>query len=193
NAALIKTFVTTPLQAQVAKHHGLKVIDTLTGFKWIGAKLGFYERKLTQALKAEARDIAYADLSQDERRELLLKHSTFYVFGGEESYGYLASDKVRDKDANAAVLMFCEVAAYLKAKGVTFTKYLDEMYLRYGYYLESLVNIYYEGASGSQKIKRILDDYRENPPTHIGEFHVTKFTDFAAEEIRDEDGHVIPQ
>ncbi len=193
-AALIKTFVTTPLQAAIAEKNGLKIIDTLTGFKWIGEKLGIYERELKEALMKESGlALDYDACTPEARRELLLKHSTYYVFGGEESYGYLASDRVRDKDANAAILMFAEVAAWLKDAGRTFIDYLDEIYLRYGYYLESLVNIYYEGAAGSEKIRRILESYRESPPATLAGFAVTDFKDFGKETFEDADGKEIPK
>lgn len=188
-AVLIKTFVTTELQAAIARAAGLKVINTLTGFKFIGAKLKFYEE---QMLKATGDTRPYDTIPLDERRKALLEHSTFYVFGGEESYGYLASDRVRDKDANAAVLMFAELAAYLQQQGKTFTTYLDEIYLQHGYFQEGLINIVYEGASGAQKIKNILDSYRSDAPKQIGEYNVISFTDFGTQEIKDADGHIIP-
>lgn len=194
NAVLIKTFVTTPMQAAIAEQHGLKLINTLTGFKWIGEKLGIYQSELEQGMRDEegvALDYDATDLST--RVELLQEYSTFYVFGGEESYGYLASDRVRDKDGNAAVIMFCELVAYLKKQGLTVTEYLDSLYLKYGYYLESLLNIYYEGAAGSAKIKNIISSYRENPPTEIGGIAVSKFIDFGKDSIQDADGKTIPQ
>ena len=122
------------------------------------------------------------------RADLLMDYSTYFVVGGEESYGYLATDKVRDKDANAAVIMFCELAAYLKANEMTFTEYLDALYLQHGYYEEKQINIYYEGAAGSQKIKNILDSYRSATPTAFGDVESSKFTDFGSEEIIDGDG-----
>lgn len=193
-AALIKTFVTTPLQAAIARQHGLKVIDTLTGFKWIGMKLARYEAELQEKLLREQGIVLNYDACTPEaRRRLLLEHSTFYVFGGEESYGYLASDVVRDKDANAAALMFAEVGAWLASQKRSFPDFLDEIYLRYGYYLEGLVNIYYEGAAGSSKIARILASYRENTPERIGDFGVTRFQDFGREDIEDADGEAIPK
>lgn len=194
NVALIKTFVTTPLQASIARKNGLKVIDTLTGFKWIGEKLGIYEKELKAALEAESGlVIDYDACSLALRRELLIKHSTFYVFGGEESYGYMASDLVRDKDANAAVLMFAEMAAYLMSCNKSILEYLDEVYLRYGYYLEELINIYYEGASGASKITNILESYRKDPPQKIGEVGVVSFKDFGVQELHDADGKRIPE
>ena len=193
-AALIKTLVTTPLQAAIAETNGLKIVETLTGFKWIGEKLRVYEEELKTAM-AEASDepFDYASTPPDERRELLLKHSTYYVFGGEESYGYLASDLVRDKDANAAVLMFTEVAAWLKKSKRTFMDYLDEIYLRYGYYLEDLINIYYQGAAGAANIRRILESYRADPPQELGGCQVVAFKDFGVDTFYDADGAEIPK
>src|SRR5690606_22066794 len=100
---------------------------------------------------------------------LLQKHSTFYVFGTEESYGYLPNDYLRDKDGNSACLMFAEVCSALRDRGVTAGEFLDEIYLKYGFYLEGVINLYYEGASGNAKIKRILETYRANPPTAFGD------------------------
>ncbi|MGC9451778.1 MAG: phospho-sugar mutase [Oceanipulchritudo sp.] len=194
NAALIKTFVTTPLQAAVARKHGLKVIDTLTGFKWIGEKLKIYEEALMERLREEGIEAGeYDSIPLAQRREWLLKYSTFYVFGGEESYGYLASDLLRDKDANAAVLMFAEMAASLQAAGKSILQYLDEVYLRYGYYLEDVTNIYHEGASGAAKIAAILESYRKHPPAEIAGFKVTGWKDFGTQTIQDADGKEIPK
>ena len=194
HAALIKTFVTTPLQAAIARKNGLKVIDTLTGFKWIGEKLLHYEQGLIEKVVAEkGRVFDYDNAPLDERRKLLLEHSTYYVFGGEESYGYMASDLVRDKDANAAVLMFAEMAATLQAAGKTILEYLDEVYLRYGYYLEDVINIYYEGASGASRIANILKSYRNNPPSDVAGFSVTGWKDFGTQTLHDSDGKEIPK
>jgi len=192
-AALIKTFVTTPLQAAVAEKNGLKVIDTLTGFKWIGEKLKIYEDTLMEKLKADGFDGEYDSIPLEDRRRLLLEHSTFYVFGGEESYGYLASDRLRDKDANAAVLMFTEMAATLQASGKSILQYLDEVYMKYGYYLESVVNIYYEGASGAAKITNILESYRNDPPKEMGGYAVTGWKDLGVQTLHDADGKEIPK
>lgn len=192
-AALIKTFVTTPMQESVAEWHGLKTINTLTGFKWIGEKLAGYEAEMKQKLfEKEGIAIDYDACDVWTRAELLMDYSTYFVVGGEESYGYLATDKVRDKDANAAVIMFCELAAYLKANEMTFTEYLDSLYLQHGYYEEKQINIYYEGAAGSQKIKNILESYRSAPPKAFGDVEVSAFTDFGKDEIIDGDGKRIP-
>jgi phosphoglucomutase len=194
NAVLIKTFVTTPLQASIARQHGLKVIDTLTGFKWIGEKLLDYEQQCVAGVLATTGIAMNYDATPlATRRALLLEHSTFYVFGGEESYGYLASDRIRDKDGNAALLMFAELAAWLQARGLSFAEYLDEVYLRYGYYLEDTINIYYEGATGAQRIRNILESYRAAPPAAIGDYTVTDFRDFGVQDLEDTDGKPVPK
>jgi len=193
NTVLIKTFVTSPMQEAVATWHGLKTINTLTGFKWIGEKLSAYQAEMEAALfEKEGLVVDYDACDVWTKADLMLDYSTYFVFGGEESYGYLASDKVRDKDANAAVVMFCELAAYLKAQEMTFPEYLDALYLQHGYYEEKTINIYYEGAAGSQKIKNILESYRENPPKVFGEVSVSGFIDFGKDEIIDADGKRIP-
>jgi phosphoglucomutase len=188
-AATIKTFVTTRLQDAIGDGHGVKVINTLTGFKWIAAKLRRYEDQLRRAL-GPGFDYEAADLPT--RARLLQEHSTFYVFGTEESYGYLPNDYVRDKDGNSACLMFAELCAWVKARGLTVPEYLDELFLRYGFYLEGVINLYYEGASGNARIRRILESYRSRPPTAFGDVPVTRFQDFGRERIVDADGEVIP-
>ena len=152
NIALIKTFVTSPLQKAIANSHGIKTINTLTGFKWIGAKLAGYETKMQEGIfEDEGLVIDYDACSIWTRVEVLLDHSTFIVFGGEESYGYLVSNKVRDKDANGAAVLFCELTAYLKSQEMTFPEYLDTIYLQHGYYEEKTLNLVFEGAAGSQR------------------------------------------
>jgi phosphoglucomutase len=181
--------VTTRLQDAIGAGHGVKVINTLTGFKWIAAKLRRYEDQLRRAM-GPGFDYEAADLPT--RARLLQEHSTFYVFGTEESYGYLPNDYVRDKDGNSACLMFAELCAWVKARGLTVPEYLDELFLRYGFYLEGVINLYYEGASGNARIRRILESYRSRPPTAFGDVPVTRFQDFGRERIVDADGEVIP-
>jgi phosphoglucomutase len=192
--ALIKTFVTTPLQDAIGRGHGVKVINTLTGFKWIAAKLRGYEQEVKDTLLAqEGLAIDYDATPFATRARLHLRHGTFYAFGTEESYGYLPNDYVRDKDANAACLMFAELSAWVKSRGLTVPEYLDELYVRHGYFLEGVINIYYEGATGAAKIRRILDTYRSAPPRAFGDVAVVKFEDFGREVIRDADGQPIPK
>lgn len=193
-AAIIKSFVTTPLQDAIGKTHGLKVINTLTGFKWIGEKIHQYEQTLQSELKVErGYQIDYDKTSYSKRADLLQELSTFFVLGCEESYGYLGSDAARDKDGNAAVVMFCEIAAYLKNRGLTFLDYLDRMYCKYGYYLESLGQLRYEGAAGAQKIRKILDSYRADTPRVVGGIAVSEMRDFGVQDFRDADGEPIPK
>jgi phosphoglucomutase len=190
---LVKTFVTSPLQDAIGQGQGIKVINTLTGFKWIAAKIRGYEEKLkTEFLKKKGATLNYDATPFDERAKLLLEYSSFYVFGGEESYGYLPNDYVRDKDGNAACLMFAELCANVKARNSTIGESLDELYLKYGFFLEGVINIYYEGASGAAKIKAILDSYRTNPPKKFGDTAVAKFQDFGREKVVDADGETIP-
>ncbi|MEO5958791.1 MAG: phospho-sugar mutase, partial [Opitutaceae bacterium] len=189
SVCIVKTFVTTQLQEAIGRGHGVKVIDTLTGFKWIAAKIRAYETKLSAAMGP---GFSYDGTPFEQRAKLLQQHSTFYAFGTEESYGYLPNDLVRDKDGNSACLMFAELCAWVKNRGLTVPEYLDEVFLRYGFYLEGVINIYYEGASGSAKIKRILETYRANPPQAFGDVRVAKFQDFGREKILDADGETIP-
>ena len=109
---IVKTFVTTDLQKSIAARHGLRCVETLTGFKYIGEKLGRYENALPAAERA-----GYRRLPESETRRLRLADSSYYVCGGEESYGYSAADFVRDKDGNGAAVVFAEVAASAKAQG----------------------------------------------------------------------------
>ncbi len=188
NCTLIKTFVTTPLQDKIAESHGLKCINTLTGFKWIGGRLTKYEEKLNSAMGKDCSGLSYL-----ERAKLLQEHSTFFVFGGEESYGYLGTDSVRDKDANAAVIMFCEMLAYLKSQNMTVDEYLDSIYLKCGYYLEDLKSIYREGASGASEIQAFLKVLDECPLVEVGGVRVAKSVNFAKDRIVDADGIEIPK
>ena len=190
NACIIKTFVTTQLQDAIGRAHGVKVVDTLTGFKWIAAKIARYEERLKAAMGP---GWEYDQTPFPERARLLMEHSTFFAFGTEESYGYLPNDYVRDKDGNAACLMFAELCAWVEGQGLTVPEYLDQVYLKYGFYLEDTINIYYEGASGSAKIKRILDTYRSARPQAFGDVRVTAFQDFGRERILDADGDEIPK
>ncbi|CAM3108431.1 phospho-sugar mutase [Rariglobus hedericola] len=192
--AIVKTFVTTSLQDAIGHGHGVKVINTLTGFKWIASKIKGYEEQLKGAFfKEQGIALDYDATSFEARAKLLQKYSTFYAFGCEESYGYLPNDAVRDKDGNAACLMFAEVCAAVKAQGKTVPEYLDEIYLKYGFYLEGVINLYYEGATGAAKIKRILETYRSAPPKVFGDVGVTKFQDFGVEVFMDADGEAIPK
>ncbi|MGF1679528.1 MAG: phospho-sugar mutase [Candidatus Methylacidiphilales bacterium] len=183
-AALIKTFVTTDLQKAIASSYGVKCIETLTGFKYIGEKLHDYEQAAggrPEGMEATA------------WRDRLLEQSTYFVFGGEESYGYSAADAVRDKDANAAVLMFAEAAAWCKANETTLPEYLDALYLKHGYYFEKLGTLTFEGAEGAQKIQRLLAGYIDHPPETWCGRKVAQIQNFETDEVYDSDGKRIPK
>jgi len=182
---IIKTFVTSDLQKAIAEKFGLRCVDTLTGFKYNGAKLKKYE-ELTRAQN-------YRELSEEETRRLRLEKSSFYIFGGEESYGYSAADFVRDKDGNAAVIMFCEVAAYAKSRGLTLDELLDQVFCEFGYFEERNHSLFFEGADGAEKIRRLLISYDENPPRQMLDSAVTRVQNFEKDTIRDSDGDEIPK
>jgi phosphoglucomutase len=182
---IIKTFVTSDLQKVIAEKFGLRCIDTLTGFKYIGAKLNKYEE--------ETATPNYRELSEEETRSLRLQKSSFYVFGSEESYGYSGADFVHDKDGNAAVIMFCEVAAYAKSQGMTLDELLDEIFCEFGYFEEKNYSIYFEGADGAEKIRRLLISYDESPPRQMLDSSVTRIRNFEKEMIRDVEGDEIPK
>lgn len=187
-AVIIKTFVTTDLLKAIAEHYGIRCVETLTGFKYIGEKLGKYERAIPQDLRKD-----YVDLSEDETRSLRLKHSSLYVFGGEESYGYSAGDFVRDKDGNGSAIMFCEVAAYAKSQGLTVDQLLDEIFATFGYFEERNGSLVFEGAEGANKIARLVDSYASAPPREMLGLKVTQMRNFATETIRDVEGDEIPK
>ena len=187
-AVLVKTFVTTELQSAIADSFGISVVDTLTGFKYIAEKLKKYETAIPAEKKGD-----YRSLSQAQTRKLRLEFSRFFIFGGEESYGYLGSDAVRDKDANGATLMFAEVAAYAKSQGKTLTELLDDLYSEYGYFLELGNSVVMEGADGAAKIQALAASYASNPPQILDGSQVTRFRDFSAQDIYDQEGDLIPK
>jgi len=187
-AVIIKTFVTTDLQKAIAEHYGLRCVETLTGFKYIGAKLGKYERAIPEKLRQK-----YIDLSEDETRRLRLDHSSFYVFGGEESYGYSGADFVRDKDGNGAVIMFCEVAAYAKSRGQAVDQLLDEIFATFGYFVEKNGSLVFEGAEGANKIARLAESYATDPLSEVLGSKVTSIRNFETDEIKDVEGDEIPK
>jgi phosphoglucomutase len=185
---IIKTLVTTDLQKAIASKEGLRCVETLTGFKYIGEKLGKYEKQLPEAIRQR-----YRSLTEEETRRARLEHSSFFVFGGEESYGYSGADFVRDKDANAATVMFAEVCAYAKSLSKTVDELLDDIYCEYGYYLEKGNSLVFEGAAGSEKIRRLAESYKASPPREIDGTAVTEVVDFSEGGIRDVEGDVLPK
>lgn len=186
NAVFLKTFVTSPMQDTISAKFGVQCINTLTGFKWISAKLAKYEANLPSEILAK-----YRDLSAAESRAARLAHSKFLVFGGEESYGYMGDDFSRDKDGNGAVVMFAELAAYAASRGLTVVELLDEVYSDVGYFLEVNQSKVFEGASGAAQIANLADSYGSNPPTEVDGSVVVNVRDFRKDVIHDEEGDVI--
>ena len=148
--ALVTTIVTTNMTRPISEKYNIKLIEVLTGFKYIGEQIKFFER----------------DNTYD------------YVFGLEESYGCLAGTHARDKDACVAVMCLCEVAAYCKKQGKTLWDMMLEMYESYGYYTEGQYSLTLKGIEGSKKIAEIMNDLRKNPPMMIGEAPVIGFRDY---------------
>ncbi len=186
-AAIIKTFVTTDLQKVIAETFGIRCVETLTGFKYIGEKLEKYEKAIPEALRQD-----YPKLPESETRALRLEHSTLYIFGGEESYGYSASDFVRDKDGNSAAVLIAEVAAYAKSRNLTLPGLLDEVFAEFGVFLERGESITMDGAQGAAQIQKLVDSYASNPPQEIDGSRVVSIVNFAKDEIRDVEGDRIP-
>jgi phosphoglucomutase len=180
---LIKTFVTTDLQKEIAGSVGMRCVETLTGFKYIGEKLGIYEKQ------AGGR----GPMGAEEWRRARIEKSTFFVFGGEESYGYSGGDFVRDKDANGAVLMFVEAAAWAKSHGRNLLEEMDAIYRKHGLYLEKLGTLEMSGAEGAKQIARAVESYQNSPPQEWGGRRVLGVTDFEKQNYQDVDGKRIPK
>ena len=187
-AVTIKTFVTTDLQKVIPQHYGVRCVETLTGFKYFGAKLEKYERALPPEIRKR-----YRQFSEEEKRAAQLKYSSFYVFGSEESYGYSGADFVRDKDGNAGALMFCEVAADAKSRNQTVDQLLDQIFAEFGYFAEKNASLYFEGAEGAKKIERLLESYASTPPTEMLGSKVSRIRNFETDTIRDVEGDRIPK
>lgn len=188
NAVLVKTLVTTELQTAIAQSFGINTVNTLTGFKYIGAKLRKYENQIPEDLRTD-----YRNLSDEETRRLRLEHSRYFVFGGEESYGYLGADFLRDKDGNGAVAMFAEVCAYATSQGITPVELLDRIFCEHGIFLEGQHAEKLEGSDGAEKIQKLAKSYSENPPTEVDGVAVSQVRDFANADFTDEEGDPIPK
>lgn len=157
NAAIVETIVTTDMLKAIAKDYNVKLIEVLTGFKFIGEQIKLFEQN----------------------------NSYEYIFGMEESYGCLAGTYARDKDACVAVMMLCEVAAYYKLKGMTLCDAMQDMYEKYGYYKEGLSTITKKGMDGIAQIENMMREKRENPVQTIGGFKVLKMRDYLIDEVKD--------
>lgn len=186
-AVMVKTFVTSPLQDAIAASFGIAAVNVLTGFKYIAAKLGKYE----QAIPASERT-GYRGMDEAQTRALRLKYSKFFVFGGEESYGYLAQDFVRDKDANAAAICLAELNAYLSTQGMGLLECLGNIYKELGYYKELGKSLVMEGADGAAKIASLTQSYMQNPPASMDGAKVASVRDFSTGKLIDAEGDPIP-
>lgn len=187
HAVMVKTFVTSPLQDAIAKSFGIDVVNVLTGFKYIAAKLGKYENAIPAELRTN-----YRAMSEAETRALRLRNSKYFVFGGEESYGYLAQDFVRDKDANVAALCLAEMNAYLASQGIGLLECLNNIYKQFGYYKELGKSLVMEGADGAAKIAALTQSYIDNPPTTMDGSAVVSVRNFANGDLLDAEGDPIP-
>ncbi len=187
-ALFVKTYVTTELQSAIAHRYGIGVIDTLTGFKYIAEKLRKYEDAIPADKKGD-----YRSLDEATTRKLRLEYSRFFLFGGEESYGYLGCDFVRDKDGNGAAVMFAEVAAYAKSVGKTLTDLLDDIYREFGYHEERGKSLVMEGADGAAKIQALAGSYSAQPPTEVDGSAVARIRDFATQDLFDAEGDALPK
>jgi len=163
NEFMVKTIVTSELPADIAMRAGIKIYDVLTGFKFIGAKI------------------------------LELEGIETFIAGGEESYGYMIGDFVRDKDAVAACSMIAEIAAWARENGKTFFDVLVDIYKEYGFYKEGLVSVVRKGKSGAEEIQQMMRDYRSNPPAEIDGEKVVCIKDYQTHESKDlASGKVTP-
>jgi phosphoglucomutase len=163
-------------------------VETLTGFKYIGEKLQKYEMAIPESLRSD-----YRNLSEEETRKLRLEHSSLYVFGGEESYGYSGSDFVRDKDGNSAAVMIAEAAAFARSEGTTLVGLLDRIYAEFGFFLERGESLVMDGAEGASKIRTLVESYANTPPTTVDGSAVVSIRNFAKEDIRDVEGDLVPK
>jgi phosphoglucomutase len=182
------------MQKSIAAKAGIKMIETLTGFKWIGAKIEQYQKTLR--LKLEKSGIAfetYLKASPKEKLKYELDYSQSYLFGSEESYGSLALDQIRDKDGAGACLLMADLLSYLKKENKTILSYLESLYLEHGYFAEDLLNLNYEGAKGITTIQKILYFYNNTPPDTIGGLKVINYQNFEKNTLFDEDHQPLPK
>lgn len=155
NPVAVKSIVSTPLADAVAKNYGVELRSVLTGFKWIGDQIANLE--------------AAGEVDR-------------FIFGFEESYGYLAGPYVRDKDAIIGSMLICEMAAYYRSIGSSIKQRLEEIYAKYGRYLNKVDSFEFPGLSGMDKMAGIMDGLRKNPPAAIGGYAVTKVVDYKKSE-----------
>ena len=158
NEFLVKTIVTTELIAEIAKKNGVELRDCYTGFKWIANEIRISEGKQK------------------------------YIGGGEESFGFLPFDKVRDKDSPASICLICEIAAWAKDNGMTLYDLLMNIYAEYGFSKEVTINVVKPGKSGADEIKQMMVDFRNNPPKELGGSKICLWKDYQTLEATKADG-----
>ena len=151
NPIAVKTIVTTDIVNLIGKEYGVEIINVLTGFKFIGEQIGLLEAK------------------GEEKR---------YIWGFEESYGYLSGSYVRDKDAVDASMLICEMAAYYRTQGITLLQARENIYKKYGFFYQTLYSFTFEGASGMKKMADIMENLRNAHPTEIAGLKVIRFDDY---------------
>lgn len=151
NPITIKTIVSTDIIQKIADEYGVEMIEVLTGFKFIGEQIGFLEEK-----------------GEEDR----------FIFGFEESYGYLGGSYVRDKDAVIASMLVCEMTAFYKTQGISLIEARDNMYKKYGNFVHTQKSFVCEGLSGMEKMSSIMNDLRNDPPSVISGLKVVKFSDY---------------
>lgn len=162
NAALAKSIVSTELVTKIAESYGATMFNVLTGFKFIAEKIQEFEEK----------------------------HNYTYMFGFEESFGYLIKPFVRDKDAIQAVLIVAEIAAYYRSRGMTLADGIDEIFKEYGYFAEKTISVTLSGKDGAEQIKAIMAKFRDNSPEQFNGTDIAVFEDFALQTKTDKDGNV---
>ncbi len=162
NAALAKSIVSTELVTKIAESYGATMFNVLTGFKFIAEKIQEFEEK----------------------------HNHTYMFGFEESFGYLIKPFVRDKDAIQAVLMVAEIAAYYRSRGMTLADGIDEIFKEYGYFAEKTISVTLSGKDGAEQIKAIMAKFRDNSPAQFNATDIAVFEDFALQTKTDKDGNI---
>lgn len=160
NAALAKSIVSTELVTKIAESYGATMFNVLTGFKFIAEKIQEFEEK----------------------------HNHTYLFGFEESFGYLIKPFVRDKDAIQAVLIVAEIAAYYRSRGLTLADGIDEIYKEYGYFAEKTISVTLSGVDGAAEIKKIMDKFRGSAPQTFNATEIAKTEDFLKQTSQTKDG-----
>ncbi|HHJ8919769.1 TPA: phospho-sugar mutase [Streptococcus pyogenes] len=162
NTALAKSIVSTELVTKIAESYGATMFNVLTGFKFIAEKIQEFEEK----------------------------HNHTYMFGFEESFGYLIKPFVRDKDAIQAVLLVAEIAAYYRSRGLTLADGIDEIYKEYGYFAEKTISVTLSGVDGAAEIKKIMDKFRENGPKQFNNTDIVLLEDFQKQTATKNDGTI---